>query len=728
MFFSPFLLFIIKILNWLGRPIYLFLRFALVTFQKVGSLILLPLFSFLPKIPFPKVSFRRSWLSLFLGVTLALITFWGFYLNILKDLPSPQKLIDRPLALTTKIYDRKGNLLYKIYHEENRTLIPLNEIPDFVIEATIAVEDREFYNHSGLSWRGIARAVKHNLTNPQKAPVGGSTITQQLVKNALLDFEKSWRRKIKEAILAILAEQRFSKDEILQMYFNEVSYGGTAYGIEEAAQKYFAKSVRNVNLAEGALLAGLPAGPTRFSPFGAYPTLAKERQGRVLSAMVETGYLTESEAENATQEPLRLSLSNDSLKAPHFVFYVKDLLVEKWGEQTLEEGGLEVVTSLDLDLQRQVEQIIKEELGHIAHLGVGNGAALIIRPKTGEILAMAGSKDYFDFTNDGNVNVTLSSRQPGSAIKVINYAKALQSGFTPATIIPDTAITFHLPYQEPYSPQNYDGQYHGNVSLRTALASSFNIPAVKVLAALGVEEMIKQGELMGITTWADRSRFGLSLTLGGGEVKMIDLAQAYSVLANLGNKVELTPFLTVKPSVGEKKLYELKNQGQKELVLDSGVAFLLNDILSDNYARARAFSLNSLLNIPNQKVAVKTGTSNGLRDNWAIGYTPEFLVAVWVGNNDNTPMSRIASGITGATPIWRRITDLMLEAYPNTGWETPENIVKIPICRSTGTLACEGCPQVGEEYFLQGTAPQEHCSSSWFLAKEEDQSAETKNQ
>ena len=589
------------------------------------------------------------------------------------------------------------------------------------MEATIAVEDREFYNHNGLSFRGIARAVKYNLTFPNKALVGGSTITQQLVKNALLGSEKTWQRKIKEVILAVLVEQRFSKDEILQMYFNEVPYGGTAYGIEEAAQKYFGKSVREVNLAESALLAGLPAGPTRFSPFGAYPTIAKERQERVLSAMVEAGYLSEAERGAGAQEPLRLKLSNGSLLAPHFVFYVKDELVKQWGEEMLEEGGLEVVTSLDLDLQKQVEKIIKEELDYIAHLGVSNGGVLVIRPKSGEILAMVGSKDYFDFNNDGNVNVTLSRRQPGSSIKPINYAVALQNGFTLATIIPDTPITFSSPYQEPYSPQNYDGQFHGNISLRTALGSSFNVPAVKVLAALGVDQMIDMGQKMGITTWEERSRFGLSLTLGGGEIKMIDLAQAYSVLANLGQKIGLTPLLAVKPSIGETNLYDFQDRDKGEFVLDSGVAFLLNDILSDNYARARAFGLHSLLNIPDKKVAVKTGTSNGLRDNWAIGYTPEFLVAVWVGNNDNTPMSRIASGITGATPIWRRITDLMLEYYPNTGWEIPNNVVKTSICRSTGTLPCEGCPQVGEEYFLQGTAPQKHCSSSWFIAKEEQQ-------
>ncbi|MFH1602160.1 MAG: transglycosylase domain-containing protein [Candidatus Shapirobacteria bacterium] len=703
-----------KFFYYLGRPFYLSLaalfnfvqNFLSLSFQKFTNLILL-----IKKINLFRFRFR--WLFLATFFTFLVTGFYGFYLAILKDLPSPEKLINRPLALTTKIYDRNGNLLYKIYREQDRTLIPLEEIPKRAIEATIAVEDREYWQHKGLSWRGILRAIKHNLTNPDKEPIGGSTITQQLVKNALLGSQKTWERKIKEVILSVLVEMRFSKEEILQMYFNEIPYGGMAYGIEEAAQKYFGKSVREVNLAEASLLAGLPAGPTRFSPFSAYPDLAKERQKQVLSLMAKSGYLTEQEEQRAAQEPLRFNMQNNSIEAPHFVFYVKDLLAQKWGEQIVEEGGLEVKTSLDLNLQKKVEKIIQEELVKAAPLGVSNGAALIIKPKTGEILAMVGSKDYYDFDHDGNVNVTLRPRPPGSAIKIITYSLALQNGFTPATIIPDTPITFQKPYQDPYSPQNYDGRFHGNVSLRTALASSFNVPAVKVLSALGVDRMISQGELMGITTWQERSRFGLSLTLGGGEIKMIDLAQAYAVLANLGEKVDLNPFLDVKPSAKE--------------VLDPGVAFLLNDILSDSSARAQGFGLHSLLNISYHKVAVKTGTSNNLRDNWAIGYTPEFLVAVWVGNNDNRPMSRIASGITGATPIWRKITDLMLESYPETGWKKPGNVAETVICRSTGTLPCEGCPQTGQEYFLENTAPKNQCSPSWFLA-EKDHLGATKNQ
>jgi len=648
---------------------------------------------------------------LLLITSLILLTI-PLYRLILKDLPSPERLITRPLVLSTKIYDRHHQLLYKIYRHQNRTLVPWENIPPLLIKATVAIEDKEFWQHRGVSWRGIIRAFAHNLTHPNKAPIGGSTITQQLVKNALLGPQKTWRRKIKEIILALLVEAKFSKKEILQMYLNEVPYGGTAYGVEEAAQKYFAKSVTELNPAEITLLAGLPAAPTRYSPFGAYPRLAKQRQEQVLQALVKTGYLTATEAQKIAQTPLRFSFRKNNIQAPHFVFYVKDILVERYGVKTVEEGGLNVVTTLDLALQKKVEKIVQEELAKVSHLNVNNAAVLIVRPHTGEILAMVGSKDYFDFSHDGNVNVILSARPPGSTIKIINYAVALQNGFTAATIIPDTPITFRLSQHQTYSPRNYDNRFHGYVPLRTALGSSLNIPAVKVLASLGVERMIALGKKMGITTWDDSRRFGLSLTLGGGEVKMIDLAQAYSVLANLGIKVPFTPFLN-----------EAKTDLFGENVLDPGIAFILNDILADNKARLLAFGSHSLLNIPHKTVAVKTGTSNDLKDNWAIGYTPHFLVAVWVGNNDNQSMKRIASGLTGATPIWRRITELLLADYPQTGWPKPENVVSLTICRTTGTLSCPGCPQKEQEYFLKTSLPPKVCRRPF-----PSQSPVTKNQ
>lgn len=633
-------------------------------------------------------------------------------LSLFHDLPSPNHLITRPSPLTTKIYDRNGELLYKIYRNENRTLIPLNELPDYLIEATLAIEDKEFYNHNGLSVKGIIRAIRHNLFKPQETRMGGSTITQQLVKNALLTPKKTWRRKIREASLALLVETKFSKDEILQMYFNEVPYGGTAYGIEEAAQKYFQKSATELSLSESALLTGLTRAPSEYSPFGAYPEKAKQRQKQVIQEMLKAGYLTPAEAEQAINKKLHFAPQGNGIKAPHFVFYIKNLLAEKYGQAVVEQGGLEVTTSLDWSIQQKAKQILDRELSKLTRLRVGNGAVLVTNPKNGEILAMVGSRDYWDFKNDGNVNVTLRPRQPGSAIKPVNYAVALQMGYTPATILSDTPITYRLPDRKPYSPKNYDGQFHGRLPLRVAFASSLNVPAVKVLSSYGVNKMAKMGQELGITTWNDPSRFGLSLTLGAVEVKMIDLAQVYSTFANYGKKVNINPILEIKDQKGG-ILYtnpcSKNNTCPYEKVLDPGIAFLINDILSDNQARTLAFGHNSLLKIPNQQIAVKTGTSNDLRDNWCIGYTSEILVGTWVGNNDNSPMSQVASGVTGATPVWHYLTTELLTEKAKHTWSKPDNVIKQKICRTTGTLPCNNCPHLVDEYFLAGSQPDKHC-------------------
>jgi membrane carboxypeptidase/penicillin-binding protein PbpC len=390
--------------------------------------------------------------------------------------------------------------------------------------------------------------------------------------------------------------------------------------------------------------------------------------------------------------------------------YVKELLAQKYGERMVEEGGLEVKTSLDLNLQEEAQKIVKNEINQLQKLHIANSAALVTNPNTGEILSMVGSKDYFDKSIDGNVNVTLRSRQPGSAIKPVNYAVALQNGFTPATIIPDTPITYMVPGQPPYSPKNYDSRFHGNIPLRIALASSYNVPAVKVLSAFGVERMIEQGQKMGITTWDDPSRFGLSLTLGGGEVKMTDMAVVYGTLANLGERVDLNPILEVKNYKGEVLFREAESRSAGEKALPANIAYLLTNILSDNAARTPAFGPSSWLNIKDHPhVAVKTGTTQNLRDNWTIGYTQDFVVAVWVGNNDNTPMSYVASGITGASPIWNKIMSFLLKALPDKEFASPEGLIKLEICPLTATLPCEGCGGKWE-YFLSGAEPKTHCS------------------
>jgi len=645
-------------------------------------------------------------ICLSLGVLCSLTTFYFLLTPILKDLPSPQRLSKEEPRLTTKIYDRNGQLLYKIYRDQDRTQIKINQMPLFLKQAVIAVEDKDFYYHRGISWQGILRAVF--LYFFKGKTTGGSTITQQLVKNTLLNSEKTWQRKLKEAILAILVEKKYTKDQILEMYLNQVGFGGAAYGIEEASQKYFAKSAKDLDLAESALLAGLIASPTRYSPFGNHPETSRERQQFVLQKMVEDGYISKAESLKAANEELKFAPQQIDIKAPHFVMYVKELLVQKYGEKTVETGGLEIKTSLDWEIEQAAEKVVKDEIKKLGDLHITNGAALVTNPKTGEILAMVGSKDYFAKDIQGNFNVTTALRQPGSSIKPVNYSIALENGFTPATLLDDSPITYQVPDQAPYSPTNYDHRFHGLVPLRIALGSSYNVPAVKVLATFGVKKMIERGREMGITSWDDPSRYGLSLTLGGGEVKMTDMAVVYGTLANNGIRVDLNPILEVRDSKGQ--ILEQNLSGKQTPVLNPGVAFLLNNILSDNEARTPAFGPNSQLYIPGREVAVKTGTTQNMRDNWTIGYTPTRLVAVWVGNNDNSPMSWVASGVTGASPIWRKIIDKVLANQPTETFPKPDEVKEVEICTLTGTLTCNGCPKTKKEYFLTGTEPAFACS------------------
>ncbi len=638
--------------------------------------------------------------KLFIVISVLIFLLFNFYFLIFKDLPSPKDLDTREPEVSTKIYDRNGNLLYKIYKDKNRTIVPLTQIPQQVRLATLAAEDAEFYSHPGFSIKGIFRAV---ITDVRSGSLqGGSTITQQLVKNTLLSPEKTILRKIKEIILSVEVEYLYTKDQILEMYLNEVSYGGTAYGIEEASLSYFGKDARDLTLAEAALLAGLPKSPTLYSPFGQNPDLAFERQKEVLHLMVVNKFITKSQETEAVNQKLRFLPKKTEIKAPHFVMYVRQMLVDKYGEDMVEKGGLEVTTSLDLNIQDLAEKVVSQEVDKIKNLHVGNGAALVANPQTGEILSMVGSKNYFDTESDGNVNVLTRLRQPGSSIKVVNYAYVLGNGFTPATIISDSPITYITPGSPPYTPQNYDGKFVGNIPLRNALARSRNIPAVKTLVSYGVPKMIEQGRKMGITSWDDPSQYGLSLTLGGGAVKAIDLARVYGVLANYGKRMDFIPILTIKDYKG--RILE-KNLPNGEQILDPRIAFSLTDILKDNLARAPEFGLNSYLVIKNHpEVAVKTGTSNDLRDNWAVGYNQNILVLTWVGNNDNSPMSRIASGVTGASPIWNKIMVGILGEEPSIDWNAPGGISRVNICTLTGGLPCNGCP-TRQEWFLDEKRP-----------------------
>ena len=616
----------------------------------------------------------------------------------IKELPSPREIGKSNYSLSTHLFDRKGKLLYEIYREQNRTPVKLDQLPVFITQATIAIEDKDFYRHKGIAVTGgIFRAAKEIIIN--NSLQGGSTITQQLVKTALLSPERTIKRKIKEILLALWAEKIYSKNQILEMYLNQVPYGGAAHGIEEAAKVYFGVHALDLNLVQAAFLAGLPQAPSLYSPY-INPALAQKRRNEVLRSMESQGFISRQASSKSQNTKLEVLSPRTNIKAPHFVFYVKSQLEEKYGIRQVEEGGLKVATTLDLDIQEEAEKILKEELDKIKELNVSNGAILVTRPSTGEILAMVGSVDYFA-SPSGAFNVTTALRQPGSSIKPIMYSLALEKDYNAASIISDTPVVFNIPGSVPYRPVNYDGKTHGNVPLRYALANSFNIPAVRVLNTIGVINFIDHAKRMGISTWTDPNRFGLSLTLGGGEVTMIDMAKAFGVFANGGNRVNLTSFNRIVTSA-DNLFYQYNPMFVK--VIDEGVTFIISDILADNFARRWAFGSNSTLEINGFKVAVKTGTTDEKKDNWTIGYTPDYIVVVWVGNNNNQPMNPyLASGITGAAPIWNRTMSYLLKTYGvNKQFAKPDNIVE------------KICYYGKVEYFVKGTENKTLCRDNLF--------------
>jgi len=648
---------------------------------------------------------RKLKLHRFLWIFFAVVVFClTFYFLILKDLPLPTRLISQNVSKATQIFDRNQELLYSVYTDKNQAFIPLASIPKHVKDATIAIEDKDFYKHGAVDLRAILRSIVSIVFRHQIQ--GGSTITQQLVKNSLLTPERTILRKIKEVILSFATEAIYSKDQILEMYLNQVPYGGTAWGVEAASQSYFGKSAKDLNLAEGTLLAGLPSSPTTYSPFGSRPELAKKRQKEVLQNMLKQKYISTKNYEKALKEQI-LFKKVEGIRAPHFALFVKEYLIKKYGQVVVEQEGLTVTTSLDLKLQDFVQNAVASEVAKLKDYNVGNGAALITIPKTGEILVMVGSKDYFDTKIDGNVNVTLALRQPGSAIKPINYALGLMNSYTGATPFVDKEICFKTQGQKDYCPVNYDGKWHGIVQMRFALGNSINIPAIKMLKLNGVSSMIATASAMGITTFAESQDYGLSLTLGGGEVTMLDMTEAYAVFANGGYRINLHPILKIVDRNG--RILEEYNPPPSPIfgkkILPSGVSFIISDILSDNNARLMAFGQYSELSIPGKVVSVKTGTTNDLRDNWTIGYTPSFLTAVWVGNNDNSPMTRLASGVTGAAPIWHDIMSHILKDKPSESLQRPSSVIQKRICNLSGLLPPpDGC-ETRFEYFIKGTEP-----------------------
>lgn len=584
----------------------------------------------------------------------------GVFAYYAKDLPSPGKLNKRQVVESTKIYDRTGqHLLYEIHGEEKRTTIPLDQMSEIVRAATISAEDQAFYQHWGIQFKAVARAAIYNIMG-HKRNQGGSTITQQLIKNTVLTNKKTFTRKVKEVILAVELEQKFSKDEILEMYLNEIPYGSNAYGIQAASETFFGKDAKDLQLAESALLAALPQATTYYSPYGTHTDELKYRQEYILDQMAKLGYVSSEQAGEAKNFDVIAEIRpfQENISAPHFVMYVKEQLVNLYGEKQVKEGGMKVYTTLDWEKQSAADEAVKKGVAASGPKYKASNAALVaIDPKTGQILAMVGSRDYFDKSIDGNVNVAIRDRQPGSSFKPYVYATAFKKGYTPDTIIFDTKTNFGTK-EKPYEPKNYSGNFSGPVKMKEALARSLNIPAVKTLYLAGVQNAINTAQSMGITTLQNPSRYGLALVLGGGEVKLIDHVSAFGTFATAGVHHNKTSILKITDSRGN-ILEEYKNSGG-ERVLDQDVCAKIDAILSDNSLRAPVFGSNSPLRFDDRPVAVKTGTTNEWRDAWTVGYTPGLVAGVWTGNNNNSPMAQGADGVYTAAPIWRDFMDRAL--------------------------------------------------------------------
>jgi penicillin-binding protein 1C len=664
--------------------------------------------------------FRQKILAQFLLLIVIVIVFVFLSSVIIfawysKDLPSPGK-IKRTTGYSTLFLDRDEKPIYEMYKDKNRMPVDIKEVPNNLKNATVAIEDKDFYKHQGFSFRGILRALVNIIFRFRLQ--GGSTLTQQLIKNVLLTPERSITRKIKEFILATEVERRYSKQEILQMYLNEAPYGGTFWGIESAAKGYFAKDVKDLNLVESAFLAGLPQRPSFYSPFVGKSNAYIDRTKDVLRRMREDAYITSEQEKKENEEILKMKFTAPkiSFNAPHFVFYVRDQIIDLLGEKALDQG-LKIKTTLSLDVQKIAEKIVKEEIEKLKGLNATNGAAVILDSKTEEILAMVGSVDYNN-NKFGKYNTALALRQPGSAIKPVTYAVALEKGYTPATVIMDLPTVFPNQGGKDYITENYDGKFRGPVQLRFALGNSINVASVKLLAMVGIRDFLQKAYDMGLSTFEPNqqnlNRFGLSITLGGGETRLLDLTSAFAIFARGGLKKSYSSILEIS-DYQNKLIYKAKKPTEKR-VLSAEVTFLISHILSDNNARIDIFGPRSYLNIPGKTVAAKTGTTNDKRDNWAIGYTKGVTLGVWVGNNDNSPMNpKIASGASGASPIWYRLMSNLLgttrelslhKTYSDGIMDKPDNVNAYEIDAYLGGLPKEGYPK-RSEYFISGTEPKD---------------------
>ncbi len=613
--------------------------------------------------------FKKALVLLFWLGFLGVIVITAVFIYFSRELPSPERLNKITFSQSTKIYDRNGILLYEIYGNKGKaTYIDSDKVADYLKKATVAAEDSQFYSHFGIDFRGIIRAVYYDLVK-HRIVQGGSTITQQFVKNYYLSPKRTLSRKIKEAILAIELEMKYSKDKILTMYLNQISYGSNTQGIETASELFFGKHAQNLDLAESALLAALPKAPTYYSPYGSHFKALKRRQEYILDRMVKLGFVSAEQAKKAKQEKLKFKKPIQKIKAPHFVMYVREYLEKKYGLNYLEHSGIKVYTTLDWPLQKVAEKVLIQGIKQDEKYNAHNGALVAIDPKTGQILAMVGSKNYFGQSEpkncqagkncyfEPNVNVAISPRQPGSSFKPIVYAKALSKGYTPKTVLYDVLTNFSVGRQKSYIPKNYDLKTRGPVTIRQALAWSLNIPAVKVLYLAGKNQVIDLAHQMGITTLQNPQRLGLALVLGGGEVKLLDEVGAYSVFAQEGIKHSVTSILKIVSPSGQ--VLE-KWQDRPKRVLNQQIARQISSILSDEETRAKMFGAHSPLWLPDRPAAAKTGTTDNHRDAWTVGYTPSLVAGVWVGNNDNRPMNKYGAGLYAAAPIWQKF---MEEAY-----------------------------------------------------------------
>lgn len=610
-----------------------------------------------------------------LALGLGLLVSVGVIIWVLSlEVPALDNFTDRQIDESTKIYDRTGEVvLYDIHEQFQRTSIPLEAISRHIKNATIAIEDTEFYEHAGIKPKAILRAVIANLI-PGGVTQGGSTITQQVIKNALLTKDRTVTRKIKEWILAIKLEKMLTKDQILEAYLNDAPYGGNIYGVEEASQTFFGKKASDVTLAEAAYLAALPQAPTFYSPYGENKQELDTRKNLVLQKMLDAGFISTQEYQTAHDDTVVFQPKTDnSIRAPHFSLMIRDYLEKTYGKDVVETGGLHVITTLDYDLQQKAEEIVKRNaLTNEEKFNAENAGLVAIDPLTGQILVMVGSRDYFDTSIDGNVNVTKSLRQPGSSFKPFVYATAFKKGYTPQTVVFDLPTQFSTNCSPEdtsnmspcYSPQNYDGVFRGPITFKDALAQSVNIPAVKALYLSGIKDALQTAQDAGISTLGDYRRYGLTLVLGGGEVTLLEMTNGYSAFANNGIVHPTVSILRIEDRSG--KVLESFVDAPRQ-IFDPQIAYEISDILSDNIARAPAFGDHSALYFPNTPVAVKTGTTNDYRDAWIIGYTPTLVAGAWAGNNDNTPMEKRVAGFIVA-PLWHEFMEYAISKIPSSGF------------------------------------------------------------